>query len=353
MKKKRLFYNSSEEILSFEKVVYKRIEKFLIEIKKDKILSEFILSFWIVWPCARWQGFWYNYEVRSDVDFYVLTSKINPKYDKYLKKSFNKIFESELDCGILIWNKNRSYKRPDLMFYEYISNWKFFYWDKPFKISFDKISKFEVFRNLIYRSHFFLRLFVLKDWKLVLKDIKDEMFLYYYSKIIFSIEEVILILNWKYIADNFKRKVYIQKSVLPNKLWNEFLKNHNEIFYFRYKNKIPNDFDKDVYIKIIFNFLNIVYDYIFLYFFNSDISKILLIHPNYLSMFSTRIFYSIRYWNLYKKIRLSFFSESFIVLTLNYYHLIKDINLNKNIKKEQFTKVLELCKVAPWFYYKI
>lgn len=351
--KLNLFYNKNKATNELEDTILKRLESFIEKLKNDKKLNNHVLSFGIVWPCARWQWYWSNEKSRSDIDFFALTSQINPSADKYLKNEFDKIFEKKLDCWILIWNKKRSYLRPDLMFFEYVTSGNFLYWTKPEAITFDKISKFEVFRNLIYRSHFFLKMFEIEHGKMILKNKNKELFLYHYSKIIFSIEEVILILTGNYIADNFGRKNRLVDNKLIKLYPNNFLDIHNTIFKYRFDNIIPESFDYDMYINNAFKLLETTYSIIWAELFNNRLDDIKFIHPNLLSHISTNIFFTIRYWNLFRKIRFNFWIESFIKLTLYYYSFIQDINKQETLKKEKLQKILEFCKVSPWFYYKI
>ena len=94
--KLNLFYQKNEENNKLEKQIIDRIKIFISKIKEDKRLKKHILSFWIIWPCARWQWFWFNKKSRSDVDFFIITSTINPSLDSYLKEEFNNIFEKKM-----------------------------------------------------------------------------------------------------------------------------------------------------------------------------------------------------------------------------------------------------------------
>lgn len=348
-----LFYKESQESEYLESVIKNRIDVFVAEIKRDDILSKYISSFGILWPCARWQWFWFDKNTRSDVDFFVITKSINPIKDKYLKKKFNMIFPKDLDCSLFTWNEKRSYKRPDLMFFEYVTNGLFLHGTPPKQIDFSKISKFEVFRNIVYRSHFFLRLFDIKNGKKVLKYDNERDFLYAYSKIIFLIEEVLLILDGTYVADNFQRKELLKSTEFIHVFWEDFLDEHSEIFNFRYENIIPSDYNNEQYIKRAFILLEKLYCLVFEKLFDGKKERLKKIHPEFISFVSTRIFFTIRYWKFFKKIRCNIFSESFVLLTLKYYWLIQDINTDERIEIERFNEILELCNVAPRFYYKI
>jgi len=337
------FYIQNKETENIENKINDWIKKLILEIKKNKYLSKYILNFWLVWPTWRWQGFYFSNSSKSDFDFYFITNFINPFLASKISNLVKNIFNKDLDCSALIVFK-WIFKKPDLMFFEYSNSWMQLYWEKIKAIPLDKISKFESFRNIIYRSCFFLNLFKFKDSKLVLKEKDKEKYLYYYSKVIFAIWEVKLILKNKYIADNFKRNEIIKD--IDASLFEE----HNKMHLFRYENIIPNDFDFKTYTTKAIELLNNIYNELF----NNLISKddLKTIHPNLLSRIVNKVLFIKNYKSKYNKFEINF-EEDFIVLILKHFDLIEKLNNKKTVTNKELETVLNYWRTASWFYYMI
>lgn len=348
-----LFYKKNSQNKKFEETIYERIKQFIKIIEQDKKLSWFIISFWIVWPCARGQWFWYDDRLRSDVDFFAITSKISPSLNTYMKNKFQKVFETELDCALMIANEIHAYRKPDLMFFEYISSGNFLYGKEPQVLPFIEVSKFEVFRNIIYRSTSLLKMVHVRNGKISFKEMDTEKFLYHFSKIIFMVEEIILILKWTYVADNLVRSNLI-KEWEEEKFFGEKYKNiHDAMTKFRYENKIPEDFHMQEYLEYSFEILEKSYAYVLQELFEGDIFALENVHPNISSIISTRVFYILRYWESFWKIRMQTLVEPFVKLSIEYYAFLQDIQNEKELQESKLQEILELSAAAPWFYYKI
>ena len=79
----------------------------------------------------------------------------------------NKIENQYLDLRIhdskkVLFDTIKEFK-PDLMFFEFSNSGKLLYGKNVDRISLDKISRFECFRNIVYRGCFFLSLFDVID----------------------------------------------------------------------------------------------------------------------------------------------------------------------------------------------
>ena len=87
-----------------------------------------------------------------------------------------------------------------------------------------------------------MSLFTFKNNELVLKTTKSDKFLYYYSKVIFSIGEVFLLLEGSYVSDNFKRNALLSENKYVGEI-PEFITVHEEMHNFRYFGKYPKELD--------------------------------------------------------------------------------------------------------------
>jgi len=288
--------------------------------------------------------FYFSNNIKSDLDLYLVFDTLNPNFKKKIYSYFKKSFDESLDPSLLFAYKS-IFKRPDLMFFEYTNSGKVIFGKELNKIKFNKISKFEAFRNIIYRSSYFLEMFEIKNYKLKLKkNIENEKFLYFFSKVVFAAGEVDLIINNQYVANNIERN-----NIIKNKK-NTLSKIHNTMNEFRYKNKIPNDFNINDYTK---KAIEIIYDS-FENLFSNLISKNKLknIHANLKSRILNKIIFNILDFKKYKKINLDNRDE-FIVLIIKYFKFIKKIKNNQKIKQEDLEEILFYWKNASWFYYKL
>jgi len=339
------FYKNNKEIEKIELNTNKKIDEFLKIIKKNKKLSKNIITFGLVGPCARNQAFYINNKVKSDFDFYLVSNKFNICLEKKIKNIFYDIFKDENNYS-LHYISPSIFKKPDLMFFEYTNSGKVLYGKKLKKTDINKISRLEVLRNIIFRETHFLKLFKLKNNKLILNEnVKKEEILYGYSKIIFSIGEVCLILDKTYSADNIKRNNLIKNNKYAQKI-SGFIKEHEKMQEFRYKNKI--ELDKN-YLNKSFIFLDKIYNIIFN---ELKIKNIRKIKTSGLRYIWNQLFFTLNYYKQTKKIKILFI-EPFIKVTLLNYELIKKINNNEEIDKKLYNEILIYWKIAPWFYYKI
>lgn len=327
-----------------------KINELLKKINSTNYLKKYIKSFGIVGTFARKESFNYKNKIKSDIDFYVITNFINPFFESKFKKEISIIFGNEYDASLLIASPT-IFKKPDLMFFEYTNSGKVLYGEKLKPISIKKISKFESFRNIIYRGCFFLSLFGVKNNKLKLIEKDKIKFLYYYSKVIFGIGEVFLILNKTYVANNYKRNELIKKNKFA-KLLNEFIKEHNNMQRFRINNKIPLDFNFNTYTKKAFYYIEKCYEIMFIEMFNNDLNKFKKIKSSGISLFSSRFFFTLNNFKEYKKVAISI-NEPFIDLNIKFYNLSKKYNYNKKIYSTELKDILRYWKTAPWVYYYI
>lgn len=335
------FYKKTPITEEIEAKTDKKIKEFLNIIKKDKKLQKYILSLGIVGPAARKQNFYFNSKVMSDIDFYVISTRISPPSERYLRKTFRKTFKDMKLCSLLIASPT-IFKRPDLMFFEYTNTGKVLYGRRLKPISINKISRFECFRNIAYRGCYFLNYY--KEKK------KDTVkFLYYYSKIIFAVGEILLILTKQYKANNFERNNLIKKNK-PAKKLKGFIKEHQKMHDFRYNNKIPKGFLFSKYNNKALIYLKQGYDIISNELFNQRFVKakeFKRIHPNILSSIVNKFFFTLNYYQNTKKVRIHLIREPFIELNILFYKAITTLD-NKDIRE-----ALNYWKSAGWFYYKL
>ena len=342
------FYNNTDETKNFSIYVNWLINQFNKKVIDNK-LQGFILSFWIVGPCARWQWFWINENNRSDIDFYLVSSHFSISKTNRIKSIFYSIFPKEEDFSIH-YASPTIFKRPDLMFFEYTNSGYIIIWKKLKKLNIVKVPRFECFKNIIFRGGFFFEMFELTNWKLKIKDyISNEEFLYWYSKIIFSIWEIILILQNIYKADNFKRnKLLLKLDEVEKKILNR----HNEMHNFRYHNEVDNNFDIETYTKEAFHFIEEWYLMLFNNLYNWDITRFKRSSTIWIRYLFNRLVFSYRYYKITWKIHISI-NEPFIDLSLLTYDLVKKINNSEVISSKLFNDFFIYWKNAPFFYYKI
>lgn len=348
------FYNKNAENIELEKKINLKIIEFIDKFSNNIIFKDYILSFGIIWPSARGEWFYITKEIRSDIDLYLVTNYISLKKSKQIQELFNSIFENELDVSLLFFSPN-SFKKPDLMMFELTNSWVCLYWKKLEAIDFKNISKFESVRNLVYRWFYFLDNFEVINNKLILKnDISKEKFLYWFSKVVFALWEVWLILDWSYTASNFNRAKNVNNcKLLKNIDW--FLNLHNLMHNFRFENK-DIDFKYEEYSQIWFNFLLEWYKLIFKELFNSDSfnsKNFKYIKATWISFFSNRILYFINMFLNYKIIKIYLLKEPFIDFVLDYISFLEKMINWKKIYKEEFELLKINWKTSPWIYYKI
>lgn len=335
----KYFHTKNNSAKKIEKGVDEGISKFLEIIKENSKLKKYISVFGIVGPAARAEGFYFDEKNRSDIDFYVITNYIDVKEEKLLKNKFEECFNKKLDCSLLIAS-NRVLKKPDLMLYEFSNSGKILY-GKIKKLNINELSKFEGFRNIIYRGKHFLNLLSLKEGKLVYASSDKTKFLYNYSKVIFAAGEIELMLNKKYVANNFERNKLIKKSKLA--------KEHKEMFDFRYKKIIPKGFNYEKYIIKAFEIINYSYNKLFEEIPEEEFKKI---NPEAITAIVNRLIFIKDYLFKYKRMNIQI-KDPFINLSIMFYNLSKKIVNKEKISEKEFNKIIKYSETAGWFYYKI
>lgn len=349
------FYNKTDESVILNQTINKKIQEFITIIDSELNLKKYVKSLWIIWPCARSEWFYINNKVRSDIDIYVMTSRISFSNAKKLNKLFKSIFDEKLDVSLLYFSPN-SWKKPDLMMYELTNSGKLLYWDKMEEITLSQISKLETIRNLAYRWFYFLENFENNQWKLVIKDkVSDFQFLYGFSKIVFSLWEVCLLLSGRYSASNFQREKNIKNNFYASQIdW--FLDLHYKMHNFRYNQEVPKDFDRNAYIKIGFKYIQLWYDLILSELFDSNtifVDKFNNLRSQWISFFANRILYFLINIITYRRIKLNILKEPFIDFIQNYYILIQKVNKWEKLGDVELKYLQIDWKTAPWFYYKL
>jgi hypothetical protein len=339
------FCKNNQETREIENQTQSKIKEFLQILNKNKRINKYVKIFGIIGPCARREGFYFNKEIMSDIDFYVITNFINLKLERILHEKFNKVFKNTKMYSILI-NSPTIFKKPDLMFFEFSNAGKILYGKKLKKININKIPRYESYRNLIYRSCFFLSLFNVKKGELILKKIDKELFMYYYSKVILSIGEVFLILTKEYVANNKQRNKLIEKNEFAKKI-KGFIDEHERMQKFRETGKINQKINFNSYTKKGFDYLSAAYD--ILVYETGGYEKI---KAKGITFFSNRILFTLKTWNSYKKIRIHISKEPFMKLTGMTDKLIQNISLNQKVNIKYFKKILQYWKTAGWLYIK-
>jgi len=336
-----------------DKSIDRKINEFLSKIKSNTNFKNYIKTFGIVGPCARGQGFYLNNNVKSDIDFYAVTEFINPFLQTKLLKEFYKIFDKN-NASLLIASPT-IFAKPDLMFFEFCSTGEVLYGKKLKPLSINKISLFEVFRNIIYRSCFMFSLFKIdRNNKIVFnkKILNKDIFLYYYSKVIFGLGECFLLLNRTYVADNFTRNELIKNNKFAISI-SEFIEEHQKMHDFRYalKKGLHNKLNEFEYIDKAFNFIKQSYDIISKELFGckqiSNCKQFRKIKAKKLSFISTRVFFILDYFKAYRKIKINLIEEPFVKLNLILYDFVSKKKNNEKARK----KIFEYWKTAGWFYH--
>lgn len=344
------FYVQNKKTRAIEERTEKLAKQFIEVVERDDKLKRYVRSFGIVGPCARGEGFYFDDKIRSDIDFFVLTCFINPAFERRLLNKFESVFGRNSDYSCLVGSPN-SLKRPELFFFEFTNSGLVLYGEKLKPVSIARVSRFEGFRNIVYRGCFFLGLFDVVDGRLVLKkDIGKEEFLYYYSKVIFAIGEIFLLLDRTYVANNFERERQVKNSRF-GQIIDGFALEHEKMHKFRYECEIPKDFDYEVYVNRAFLCIEKTYEILFDELFGGDLRKFRKVHPNFLTMITNRIFFTWRYFKLYKKIRFELLTEGFVRLNLLNYELIKKVNSGRSVSEKEIVEILQLWRCAGWFYY--
>jgi hypothetical protein len=322
----KLFYGKRRDI---ENKIIDRVENFVSLIKKDKKLRKFVKVFGITGPAGRGQASFGN----SDIDFYCITNKLNPFKERYLHKRFNECFKGiDYDISLLAFAPS-VLKKPDLMFFEFVNSGKFLYGKLkgPIKYKIQDIPKWEGIRLLTFKGNPFLA-HIGTD--------KEE---YYFSKLILGIGESFLLLDNKYVADDFKRKDLVLKNKYAKQI-KGFVSLYKKSFDYRYKNKkIDVDFKKEG-LRLWKTAWKIYLEEYFDCSYEKALLRLKKIRPDFLRQIGTRVFYTLNYWKYFRKIRFCC-KEPFIHEILMIQKYFK--NPSEGLKK----KITESWKVSPRFWY--
>ena len=225
----RIFYQRNKKTENIEEKIEKKTKIFLDKLRKKGFI-DFIEVFGLTGPSARGQATIYG----GDIDFYFISKAINPIKEGKIRKLFEEIVRVKGIETSLLSASPTIYKRPDLMFYEFIHSNGFVYGkpriskrDLPIK----RIPRWEGVRLLTYRINPFINSFrIRKDIEITTN--KPD---YYYSKIVQGIGEAFLILTNKYSADNFKRLNAMKKNRYAKKLG--IIEDIEKSYDYRYKGK--------------------------------------------------------------------------------------------------------------------
>jgi len=317
------FYDSKDKIL--DSTINSKIEQFVDLIKKNKLFRKYVSVFGLTGTAARGQASMNG----SDLDFYCITNYLNPLHEKKLKKSF---FETFGDFGIevsLLTFAPSIFKKPDLMYFEFVTSGKVYYGKFDKKISFDKIPLWEGVRLLSFKGDPFLASFDTGE------------FHYYYSKLLLGIGEAFLVLDRTYVADNFKR----HDLVLKNKYClgiEGFMEEYQKAHDFRYNGYV---FKGELKKKGLLFLKKAWQVYLKEYLGDNYLVRLRKIKPLTLKeRVGTKVFYTINYWKMFKEFRV-FLKEPFIqeILMLQKYL----INFDERLREE----IVKSWKASPRFWW--
>jgi len=346
----RLFYQNNKKSKKIEERVEKGVEEFLKKIKKKR-LSNYIEVFGLTGPAARGQATIYG----SDIDFYVITKSLNLKKEKKLRTIFNNVFkEREIEVSLLTASPT-IYKKPDLMFYEFIHS-EGFLWGRP-RISKDELTikmipKWEGVRLLTFRIDPFLNTIKIRQKGIEIKTNKPD---YYYSKVIQGVGEAFLLLEDKYKADNFERLKLIRKSKYAKQLG--IIKEFEKTQEYRYKGKPIDKNSKLLYNEAISISRKALVFYLKEYLKAESIEeikkKLRRIHPSLITLISTRLFFIKDYYKERRKVKVPLKIEPMIEELIGLIDLLNLLGEKKyGTKTEELRrKIVLYWKIAPRFWY--
>ena len=198
-----------------------------------------------------------------------------------------------------------------------------------------------------------------KDYDLLqlhlkIKDnITKQNFLYAFSKVVFSLWEVFLLLDNNYSASNFKRNELLKSNKYAIKL-KSFVELHEKMHNFRYNNDIPEKINYNNYKKNWFNLIVYWYKTIFKELFwcwkvkCTQFSKIKAI---WISFFANRILYTLNLFFHFKRVNIYFLKEPFIDFVERYIMFSDNIVNKKKVYQKDLDILIQDWKTASWLYY--
>ena len=346
----RIFYQRNKEARKIEQYIQGKIDEFIEKIKRNKLFN-YIEVFGLTGPAARGQATIHG----SDIDFYTITKSINPLKEAKLRRIFEEIFHSNIVETSLLTASPTIYKKPDLMFYEFIHSGGFLLGRPKIsknELNIEKIPRWEGVRLLTYRIDPFINTFRVAKRGIEIKTDKPD---YYYSKVIQGIGEAFLLLEDEYKADNFERLKAIRKSKYAKQLG--IIKEFEKAQEYRYKGKPIGRNSRLLYNRAISISRKALVLYLQEYLKVESIEEIKKelrkIHPSLVTLISTRLFFIRDYYKTKKRVKLPLKIEPMIE------ELIWLIDLLQFLDKEKYgAKVEELrrnivlyWKIAPRFWY--
>ncbi|MFH1212429.1 MAG: hypothetical protein V1659_05905 [Candidatus Woesearchaeota archaeon] len=333
----RLFHDKGFQAEN-ERLILPKIISFLKTIREDKILKKYVRVFGITGPAARGQAS----SKGSDIDFCCITKYLNPFHERHLNKKFKECFaESKIEASILIFGPS-IFKKPDLMFFEFVNSGKILYGSIKRKLSIADIPKWEGIRVLCLKGNPFI----------VYQKSPSKEFDYYYTKLLFGIGEALLLLDSEYVTDDFERYNLVLKNRHAKKI-PVFLEQYRLAQKFRYSDysfrASQAEKKKRKEKGLLFSryawkvFLEEYFDCSY----EESLEKLRRIKPaKFKERVGTRLFYTVKYMQFFKKIRFCIIQEPFIreILTIQKYLAKPDEKLRK--------KIIESWFAAPKFWYK-
>lgn len=310
---KSLFCRKTPSTRKIEESVTVGVMKFLVA---SQLFSGYVRTIGIQGPCARGEGLYVSEYVRSDVDFFVVTSSINPLKERKLRRLFEQCFDKE--CSLLVYSPT-IFKRPDLMFFE-ATRGKHLGGERLSPVPIQRISKFEGFRNLIYRGAFFL--------EADSRGASAEELAYAYSKVVFAAGEVCLLLEGDYCAGLKERNRRVKKSPLARELG--IVKEHEKMQNFRETGKVPS-VDTSAAYGILRKSMDLMIERIA----DGDIRNLSRLHPNWASSLVNKVLFFFRTGKVH------LVKEPFIRSIENFYSCVNGHG--------DLQDVLLYWKNAPWF----
>lgn len=223
----KLFSDRSRE--ADEENIAKRCERLVKEICADSELRAYVEVLGISGTAARGEASPYG----SDVDFYCITTRLDPRFEKRLRTLFDSIFhDAPVESWLLVFAPS-IWKKPDLMLYEFTNTGKVLLGDVKKQLPLRSVPRWEAIRLLSQKacpflskpvdSHF-LHQFIHED--------ED----YYFSKLITGIGEALLLLSGTYQPSTDARAALIKQNHLAKQL-PDFVDWHKQATLYRKKKK--------------------------------------------------------------------------------------------------------------------
>ena len=350
-----LFYQENKETTRISEKIQQCIDAFLLFLDQQKY-QWYVRSFGLVWPTARGEWFYKNTHVRSDIDFFLITKKISFSKKKTLHTHFKTIFSWQDASLLFFWPSIE--KKPDLMRFELTNNGQFLYGEPMKPLSLDSISRWEWLRNLVYRGCYFLRLLDKNDTNslsLIRKDLlstehQEQQYIYAFSKVVFALGEVILLLERTYTASNIQRNQNVQQSPIAQHIpW--FCTLHQDMHGWRYHNKkmiASWDMIKQA-IHLLYTWYTLLYKELFHQDIQSAFTLPQSLQSTWIGWYANRILFSFSYYVRYNTIRFHR-KEPFVILIEMMVQFLYEANYHKKYNMPLLWKILKYRATASRFY---